>query len=78
MEIEVLEQSKTKLKFNIKGEDYTILNLLKEELWQDKNTKIAAYRVAHPLVGTPEMNVEVNPSSDVKKVIKNTKRHLEK
>ena len=32
MEIKILEETKTKLKFNIIGEDNTLLNLIKEEL----------------------------------------------
>lgn len=78
MEIEVLEQSKTKLKFRITGEDHTILNPLKEELWHDKNVKIAAYKIAHPLVGIPEMTVEVAPGNDAKKAIAEAVKRLNK
>lgn len=78
MEIKLLEQSKTKLKFTIEGEDHTILNLLKEELWNDKAVKIAAYRIEHPLVGTPEMIVEVAPGNDPKKAINEAVKRLNK
>lgn len=78
MEIEILEDTKTKLKFKIQGEDHTILNLLKEELWQDKNVKVAAYRIAHPLVGIPEMTVEVSQGNDPKKAISDAIKRMNK
>src|SRR3989344_1668234 len=36
MELKVLEHSKNKLKIEMKGEDHTFCNALKEELWIDK------------------------------------------
>lgn len=77
MNIEILEESKNKIHFKVEGEDHTILNLLKEELWKDKDVKIAAYRMDHPLVGIPEMTVEV-ASGDPKKAIKDAVKRLEK
>ena len=42
MNIEILEETKQKLVFKLKGEDHTILNLLRQELWNDEAVKIAA------------------------------------
>jgi len=78
MEIEILEETKNKIHFKVKEEDHTVLNLLKEELWKDKNVKIAAYRMDHPLIGVPEMTVEVAQGSDPKKAIKDAVKRLEK
>ncbi|MFT4304122.1 MAG: RpoL/Rpb11 RNA polymerase subunit family protein [Candidatus Woesearchaeota archaeon] len=78
MEIEILEESKNKIHFKIKGEDHTILNLLKEELWNDKNVKIAAYRMDHPLIGIPEMTVEVTQGNEAKKAIIDAVKRLDK
>jgi DNA-directed RNA polymerase subunit L len=78
MDIEILEETKNKLHFKIKGEDHTILNLLKEELWKDKNVKTAAYRMDHPLIGIPEMIVEVTQGNDPKKAIKDAVKRIEK
>lgn len=50
MEIEILEKDKNKIKFKIKGEDNTFCNVLKEELWNDPDTEIAAYRIEHSLI----------------------------
>ena len=78
MEIEILEETKNKINFKVKGEDHTVLNLLKEELWNDKNVKIASYKMEHPLVGIPEMTVEVAPGSDPKKAISDAVKRLGK
>lgn len=78
MNIEILEQSKNKIVFKVEGEDHTILNLLKEELWNDDNVKISAYRMEHPLIGIPEMTVEVKTGTDVKKTIDDAVKRLSK
>ncbi len=78
MEIKILEETKNKIQFKIEGEDHTILNLLKEELWKDKNVKIAAYRMDHPLVGIPEMTVEVSSGNSPKKAISDAIKRLDK
>jgi DNA-directed RNA polymerase subunit L len=76
MNIEILEEKKNMIRFKIVGEDHTIVNLLKEELWNDKDVKIAAYKINHPLIGTPEMTVEVNQGSDAKKAIEDAVKRL--
>lgn len=78
MNIEILEESKNKITFKVEGEDHTILNLLKEELWKDDNVKLAAYKVEHPLIGVPDMTVEVKAGNDVKKVIEDAVKRLVK
>lgn len=78
MEIEILEETKNKIHFKVKGEDHTILNLLKEELWKDSDVKIAAYRMDHPLIGVPDMIVEVSQGKDPRKAIKEAIKRLEK
>jgi len=59
MEIKVLEDTKKKLIFELKGADHTFCNILKEELWNDKNMDAAGYSIDHPLVGIPRFVVEV-------------------
>ncbi|MFC1754409.1 DNA-directed RNA polymerase subunit L [Thermoproteota archaeon] len=58
MEINVLEHSKTKLIIEVKGEDATLCNILRKELWNDSSVKAAAYSVKHPAVGVPQMIIE--------------------
>jgi len=50
MEIQVLEDENTKLKFKIIGESHTLANLLKKELFNDKSVEFAGYNIEHPLI----------------------------
>ncbi len=58
MEFKVIEESKTKLIFELKGETHTFCNALKHELDSVKGVEIATYRVDHPLIGTPKFQLE--------------------
>jgi len=60
MEINIVEESKNKMIFEIKGEGHTIANLIEKELWNDKNVTAAGYHVKHPLIGVPRMVVETS------------------
>lgn len=60
MEINIIEETKTKMVFEIKGEGHTLANLLEKELWKDSNVTAAGYHVRHPLIGIPRMIVETS------------------
>jgi len=60
MEIVYLENTKYRIVFDIKGGSHSIANALKQELWNDKDVKIAAYSVEHPLIGIPRIIVETS------------------
>ena len=49
MEIEILEEEKNQLKFKVKGETFTLTNLLKKELFNDSSVEFAGFTVEHPL-----------------------------
>jgi len=50
MEVQILEEENTKLKFKIIGETYTLCALLKKELFNDKSVEFAGFNVEHPLI----------------------------
>ena len=77
MELNILEEKKNNLKFELKGEDHTFCNLLKNELWNDKHVKVATYSVAHPLVGVPKFIVETD-GREPKKVLEDAAKRLSK
>lgn len=60
MEINVIEEKKNKLIFELKGSSHTLCNALKDELLNDSNVKIATYSIRHPLVGEPKFIVETD------------------
>jgi len=77
MEFNVLEESKTKLVFELKGETHSFCNLLKQELQQAKGVEIATYRIDHPLVGLPKFIIEtkgVEPRKALKEALGNVKK----
>ena len=60
MELNIIEEKKNRLCFEIKGQGNTFCNILKDELWNDKHITIAAYTIKHPLIGIPFMIVETD------------------
>ena len=69
MEINVIEEKKNRMSFEIKGEGNTFCNLLKDELWNDKHVTVAAYNIKHPLIGVPFMIVETDDKSQKQALI---------
>jgi len=76
MEINILQQEKNKLKFEVIGEDHTLCNLLRKELWEDSNTEVAGYSLEHPVVSNPIFVVE--SKKDPQKTILNSINSLNK
>ena len=58
MEINVLEHTKQRLQFELKGEGHTFCNVLRKELWLGKAPDIAGYAIEHALVSQPIFAVE--------------------
>lgn len=68
MELKFIEDTKYKVIVDIKGSGHSFANALKKELWNDKDVKISAYNVEHPLIGVPRLIVETS-SKDARKAI---------
>ena len=77
MELNVLEDKKKRLVFELKGEDHTLCNALREELWNDKSVTVSAYNISHPLIGIPRFIVETD-GKDPKKALKDAISRLKK
>ncbi|MFH2021264.1 MAG: DNA-directed RNA polymerase subunit L [archaeon] len=58
MEVNILEDKKKSLVFEIKGEGHTLANAIRDELWNDKDVNVAAYNISHPLTGVPRFIIE--------------------
>lgn len=81
MELKVIEKTDKKLVFELKGEDHTFCNALKDELVQDENVKFASYRIEHPLLGIPKFMVEMKkgePEKALSAAVKKLKKNFEK
>ena len=80
MEFKVLEETKTKLVFELKGETHSFCNALKQELLDVKGVTLATYRIDHPLVGVPKFHLEtkgLEPRKAIKEALKNLKKKVE-
>jgi DNA-directed RNA polymerase subunit L len=78
MEVKVLEETKNKIKLEIEGENHTLVNALRKELWSDSHVKIAGYSIDHPLVGKPVLIVETDGKEDPKKALSSAVERLKK
>ena len=58
MEINVLEDKKNRMVFEIEGMGHTYLNILKNELWNDNHIKVATYAIKHPEISKPKFILE--------------------
>jgi len=77
MEFNVVEETKTKLIFELKGETHTFCNALKHELQQVKGVELVTYKIDHPLIGVPKFNLEtkgVEPRKAIKEALANLKK----
>ncbi|MDP3734081.1 MAG: DNA-directed RNA polymerase subunit L [Nanoarchaeota archaeon] len=80
MELNVLEESKTKMVFELKGETHTFCNALKEELQQVKGVTLTSYRISHPLIGVPQFILEtksIEPRKALKSALESLKKKTE-
>lgn len=60
MELNVLEETKTRMVVELKGEDHTFCNFLKKELWNDDKVKVSTYAMNHPSIGIPRLVLETS------------------
>lgn len=74
MEINVIEEKKNKLIFELKGASHTLCNALKAEMHNDNNVKIATYSIRHPLVGQPKFIIETDGTDPEKALISAAER----
>lgn len=74
MEINIVEEGKKKLVFEITGAGHTLSNLLRKELWEDKHVKAASYAIEHPLVEKPKFILETDGADPKKTVLAAVKR----
>lgn len=78
MEIKILEEDKSRIKFEIDGEGHTFSNPLSKELWKDNHIKVAGYHIKHSLIRSPIFIVETDGSENAKNALKKAAARLEK
>jgi len=74
MNIKELKKDKNSILIELKGESVSFANLIKEELWKDKNVEEAVVIKEHPYMDEPKLLVRTKkgtPITAIKKAIKN-------
>lgn len=69
MEITAVEKDKHRLVIDIDGAGHTVCNIIKDELKDNSDVKVASYRIDHPLVGKPRMLIETNTKTTPEKAL---------
>lgn len=77
MKIEIIEEKKNKITFELPEMTHTFCNMLKTELWNDEHVKVATYTIRHPLIGKPKFIVETD-GADPKKTLIAAGQRLQK
>ena len=75
MELNILEDKKGRVLFELQGADHTLANILKERISAQKGVSVCSYNIEHPLVGYPKFIVEAD---NVKKAISDAIESLKK
>ena len=78
MELKFIEETGNHLKVEIKGENHTFCNILRKELWNDKNVKVAGYDFKHSLTDIPVLILETNGKEKPRVVLKKAIQRLRK
>jgi DNA-directed RNA polymerase subunit L len=79
MQVTILEESAKKLVLEL--DNPTIGSLIEKELWSDENVKVSAQKLKHPLVGKPQLIIEVSKGSArdaLNSAIERAKKEVEK
>jgi DNA-directed RNA polymerase subunit L len=78
MEINVVEDKKNRLVFEVDGVGHTFLNLLKTELWDDSHVKAATYAIKHSQINKPKFILETDGSESPKAALSSAVSRLKK
>ncbi|MBC7110457.1 MAG: DNA-directed RNA polymerase subunit L [Archaeoglobi archaeon] len=79
MEVKIISKNDNELKMEIRGEDHTLLNLLRTNLLEYPSVEEVWYDIAHPMVSNPVLYLKTkdeDPLELLKKVLKVLKEDL--
>jgi DNA-directed RNA polymerase subunit L len=76
MELKVVKEDKNSILLEVIGETFTLTNVLREELWEDKNVSEAAQVKEHPYLAEPKIWVKVKEGSPIDALEKAAERAI--
>ena len=81
MKIDIIEETKTKMRFVLPEMDHTFSNILVDTLYSIQGVEIATYSIDHPLTGKPEFILktkDISPKEDLKMAAEKIKDNFSK
>jgi len=60
MELRIIRSEGNLMEIEMKGEDHTLVNFLRDALWNIKGVKEAGYTQKHPLISEPRITVRTD------------------
>jgi len=60
--VKIKKSDERSLEFDLEGSDQTMASAIVDKLREDPHVTFAAYRVAHPLIGTPTLRLTTDES----------------
>jgi DNA-directed RNA polymerase subunit L len=78
MEVRILEEAKNSIKIEVIGEDHTLANAIRQELWNDKDVVISGHNLDHPLISNPVIVVETSGKKEARKAFLDAIERLKK
>jgi len=76
MKLKKIKSSDSVLEIEIEGEDVGFVNLIKEELWKDKQVSEAAHIKEHPYMVESKIYVKMKGKTDPKVALRRTQKRL--
>ncbi len=70
MTIKILKNEKNVLEIDLGEVDHSIAQIIAERLQETKGVEFAAYKITHPVVGTPYLIVKTKTANPVSLVTK--------
>ena len=77
MELNKIKEDSNTIEIELKGESVGFANLIKEELWNDKNVDEAAYIKEHPYMAEPKIYVKMKGKSNPRIALQRAVKRLQ-
>ncbi len=77
MELIKIKEDDNMIEIELRGESVGFANLIKEELWNDKNIEEVAYKKEHPYMTEPKIYVKMKGKSNPRIALQKTVKRLQ-
>ena len=78
MKVNIVEEKKSKIVFEVEGLGHTFINIMKNEMWNDEHVKIATYSIRHPVISKPRVIVETDSEESARAAVTSAIGRLKK